>query len=443
MQHHNISVEKSYHFGNDIKEIAYKNKFLVVDPQEAKWIILTNYSQIKIFRFLQAGYSVKDILQNKEFDRKDIQYVLTQIEARKFGYNSSHYSEKGEELHIYLTNACNLRCPHCYMFSDTELQDELTTDEIKGILKWFSSITKCGVVTFSGGEPSLRKDLVDLVYFGHSCGLEIKLMTNGTKFPLTLIDRVYPYLSSVQVSIDGFSESSNSIIRGNGNFQKALHTVDAFLSRGVQTIISMTPAYTILKNNLEGFIEFAKDIVKEYDEYPFELRFSDELLNGRNISNAEEINEEYRKYIEAIQKSIYGDDFRVIEFVRTLMDVTILTNCAFGNLAIACNGDAYLCPRIQALTPLGNIREHSIEELYKKALVARAKTSVFEIEPCCDCEIRYICGGGCRIDELAKFIEGNNFLKLDEKKKIKRHCSLGIKERMYDLMIGSNEYFYS
>lgn len=73
-------------------------------------------------------------------------------------------------------------------------------------------------------------------------------------------------LSRVQISIDGYSEETNSKVRGKGNFSRALQTVESFLKYHVYTEISVTP---YLDKNLEvdypKYVEFAKNLYQNME----------------------------------------------------------------------------------------------------------------------------------------------------------------------------------
>ena len=57
-----------------------------------------------------------------------------------------------------------------------------------------------------------------------------------------------------------------------------------------------------------------------------------------------------------IQKELYGSDYKLWEFVKTLTDNPKITNCSFGSISINSTGDVFLCPRISDLKSIGNIR---------------------------------------------------------------------------------------
>jgi len=83
---------------------------------------------------------------------------------------------------VNLTRRCNLACAHCYMDAETRLDggsDELSTDEVKGLLREIASRSNETMVVLTGGEPLLRRDLEELVAQGHALGLSMVVGTNG------------------------------------------------------------------------------------------------------------------------------------------------------------------------------------------------------------------------------------------------------------------------
>ena len=77
------------------------------------------------------------------------------------------------------TNACNLKCAHCYRDAGAKAADELSTAEAK---KMLGEIARAGfkIMIFSGGEPLMRSDILELVEFAASQGMRPVFGTNGT-----------------------------------------------------------------------------------------------------------------------------------------------------------------------------------------------------------------------------------------------------------------------
>ena len=82
----------------------------------------------------------------------------------KFSYASRIIKKSGPpiQLTFFLTSRCNLRCEHCFYWKelDSDHSHELSLDEIKNIAK---SLPRLLVLSITGGEPFVRKDISDVV----------------------------------------------------------------------------------------------------------------------------------------------------------------------------------------------------------------------------------------------------------------------------------------
>jgi len=116
-------------------------------------------------------------------------------------------TRRPEGVTFELTYGCNLRCVHCYNPTHRALPHELTTAEICAILK---QIADLGVltVTFTGGEPSVRPDIGDILHYARRQGLMIHLMTNATRITPSFTDLLHEVgASQINVSIYGATEA--------------------------------------------------------------------------------------------------------------------------------------------------------------------------------------------------------------------------------------------
>ena len=112
-----------------------------------------------------------------------------------------------EGVTFELTYGCNLRCVHCYNPTHKALPHEFTTREVCTLL---NQIADVGVltVTFTGGEPSVRPDIGEILHHARRQGLMTHLMTNATRMTssfTTLLGEVA--ISQVNVSIYGATEA--------------------------------------------------------------------------------------------------------------------------------------------------------------------------------------------------------------------------------------------
>ena len=93
------------------------------------------------------------------------------------------------------------------MYAGTELDQELSTDETQSLLKKFSQYGG-QVVTFTGGEPTLRPDFIAIVQFAKEIGLQVCVLSNGLLWTDDLLNRVKTAVDEVQNRNDGFYRNS-------------------------------------------------------------------------------------------------------------------------------------------------------------------------------------------------------------------------------------------
>src|SRR5574340_335810 len=121
-------------------------------------------------------------------------------------------------LAINLTNRCNLACAHCYMDAKTLKyggENELTTQEVCGLLDEIAGRSAETMVVLTGGEPLMRSDLEELVAHGVKRGLSMVVGTNG----VALTDKRVQSLKAAGamgagISIDSLDPAKHDAFRG-------------------------------------------------------------------------------------------------------------------------------------------------------------------------------------------------------------------------------------
>lgn len=436
-----VDISKNYPLPTDVAIVHYNDKILCISPETAKWIVLDNENQLKIFWNLKYS-SIQKILDKGEFAIIDVKNVVTQLEARHFC--SSHVvgvKDSSKTMHFYMTNKCNLHCPHCYMYSGKSNNNELSTTEILNLLSDFKS-SGGENITFSGGEPTTRQDFKEIIISAHDIGLKVRILSNGILWNNDMVDKLSPYIDSIQISIDGYSEESNALIRGKGNFEKSLSTIERLLHNNVNTSIAITPSLETLKSHIDEYYQFAMKMSKRFGSKKLLIKFSEGLLSGREICPSEKQNTEYYELMQNLQRKLHGNDYDTLSFARVFREDVIMDNCMFGMLVIASNGDVFFCARTSDLQPCTNIRTTDFRKIMNYSKQAESATVISKLKPCNTCELRMICGAGCRIDEFKKLVYRNNFENIDYNSIAPRKCSMKFKQYFYDLMIKSNKYLF-
>jgi len=432
-----VDLNKVYQMPGEIEVIHHKKKNLVIAVETGNWIVLENENQFNFFNLLRVK-SIKDALTAFKGEFFDAQYVVIQLEARDFENTKTFLKNQTTGMHVYLTNSCNMRCPHCYMYAGIAKENELTTEEVCDLLRNFKRHNG-DIVTFSGGEICTRSDLFEIVKYSSSLGLSSELLTNGTLWSDEKIKAIAPYVSRVQISIDGYSESVNAKVRGKGNFAKALDTIDKFIQCGVRVEVGVTPWFdNELKNDYPKYVEFGKGLLQKYKGYPFIVKFNGEILEGRDLKLNLTQQEEYKSIISQINLQCYGDvaDVPFIEFHKMK---GIENNCDFGNISVNSDGDLFFCAAIPTTIPFANLRKDSIEKIMRLSNLAKQLSDVNNLFPCKGCELKYICGGDCRVIYFKDLVDGDiENLTMSPKRK----CDKRIKEQFYDLMIRTNHKLF-
>lgn len=158
------------------------------------------------------------------------------------------------------TRRCNLRCVHCYSQSrDVKYDGEMTTNEGYAMLEDLASMG-APVVLFSGGEPLIRGDLLQLAARARQLGLRAVISTNGTLIEPAVAEQLREIgLSYVGVSLDGM-KATNDRFRGlDGAFDRALEGIRNCRKAGVKVGLR----FTINRRNAADVADIFRLLVDE------------------------------------------------------------------------------------------------------------------------------------------------------------------------------------
>jgi 12,18-didecarboxysiroheme deacetylase len=146
------------------------------------------------------------------------------------------------------TRRCNLRCVHCYAQAvDPEGKDEISTEKGKEIINDLAAYG-APVMLFSGGEPLVRKDLVELAQHATDKGMRAVISTNGTLITKEKARELKEVgLSYVGISMDGGEEVHDRFRGVPGAYKKAIQGIENCKAEGLKVGLR----FTINKRNAQ------------------------------------------------------------------------------------------------------------------------------------------------------------------------------------------------
>ena len=167
-----------------------------------------------------------------------------------------------------ITKACNLRCVHCYASANTTFDKGLDHNQALSVIDDLAGFG-VPVLLFSGGEPLLRADIVELISYAVKKGIRAVLSTNGTlinhDMALKLKDAGISY---VGVSLDGL-EQVNDHFRGvKGAFKAAMEGIYNCQKAGIKVGLR----FTISRFNAKEITKIFDLVEKEAEPYLSKFR---------------------------------------------------------------------------------------------------------------------------------------------------------------------------
>ncbi|HAY08210.1 MAG TPA: GTP 3',8-cyclase MoaA [Hyphomonas sp.] len=182
-------------------------------------------------------------------------------------------------LRLSVTEVCNFRCTYCLPegYRKTGSMEFLATDEIERLVRAFTGL---GIrkVRLTGGEPTVRKDLTQLIAriaAQHGIG-KVALTTNGWNLSRHVDDWVGSGLTNLNVSIDSLDRDMFHRITGHDRLDDVLAGLERALILPLKTV--KVNAVLLRDGLAEGFSTWAEFVRKR----PIAVRFIELMRTGDN-----------------------------------------------------------------------------------------------------------------------------------------------------------------
>jgi len=287
-------------------------------------------------------------------------------------------------LLIYVTYRCNARCIMCGIWKDHQFSNaktELSLDDLDRILsdRLFSEIE---YVNINGGEPTLRRDLVDIVQLileklprlkhlsMNSNGLLSDRLTSNVEQILTIC-RVQDVYFSLVISCHGTGGLLDKMMGVRGAFDrlestlKSLRTLD---DRGGRFLSVNCVITNVNASNLYDLLEWCEEHDVHVNFILGEVRdrfFNLDMAAQTAVSGeGKEQTIDFLKYLAQDKSLTNPVAFRYHRLANMLEhgeERVMACHYAMGGLILGSHGDIYYCAHSKAI---GNCRERSAYEIY-------------------------------------------------------------------------------
>lgn len=310
-------------------------------------------------------------------------------------------AERPLSLLCELTYRCNLQCPYCYNPLDlSSYRDELSTDDWSRVL---AEAAQMGVLQahFSGGEPTLRRDLPELIAAAARAGLYSNLITQGTFLDDASLDRLLDAgLDHIQVSIQAPERELADRIAGTEVHEKKRDALRRIAQRDVALTLNCV-LHRLNHDSIEAVIAFAEEYgvrrleLANVQFYGWAYRNRAALMPTlAQVRHGEAIVEAARDRLAGVMEIAYVLPDYFGEFPKPCMN-------GWGRqfLTVTPNGSVLPCPAAAAITTLQfeNVRDRSLAEIWANSPAFEAyRGTAWMPEPCRSCERQEIDWGGCR-----------------------------------------------
>ncbi len=300
-------------------------------------------------------------------------------------------------MDLALTYRCNNDCPHCYVARSAD-HPEVDTNTWKAILE---RVWEVGIphVCFTGGDATMRDDLVELVAHAEGLGLVAGLLTNGRR----LSDAAYVQalvaagLDHVQITLESHDEAAHDAMSAvSGAWKETVQGIRNAVAANLYT----TTNTTLTRENVSG-IEETVAFIGALGVPTFACNSL--IYSGRGSTVGTGFREgELAPILERVRDAANRHGLRLIWYTPTQY-------CALSPLQLelgvkACTAALYnMCvepdgaviPCQSYYEPLGHVLRDPWETIWNHDLAQSLRERRYAPEKCRECPELAICGAGC------------------------------------------------
>jgi len=306
-------------------------------------------------------------------------------------------NKKVEEIDLNITNRCNIGCSHCLFSAGPNRSNDLPLSVIRNILVEGRSLG-AREVHVTGGEPLVRKDLIQILKTAYDLGYFVRLQTNLWAFQHKIIPAVKKYCREILTSVDGLEESHDSI-RRKGSFRRVTMWIKELLKEGFRVVVITAVQkrnYRDVKKLVDFLINMGVNAHFLFSVTPLGRAKEDDVISSEKWENLIFDLQEKYKY-----SKFKTDIICELRHLRADLKINVLeSECRLdskNHIIVMPSGEVFPCSLFCGTDKsLGNVKEKSLEEIWLYSSVWKFYNTKIRDPECEECKLWRLCKGGCR-----------------------------------------------
>ncbi len=423
--HQRSGVSAGEHYRLHLRVEENGEGILVIN---ASRVLHVNQTAVEYIKLLIEGYDSNSIVKEirkryrvtEKQARQDFVHIRDTIDILTHGDDVCPISFLGVKriepfttptsapyrMDLALTYRCNNECLHCYVGRDRRVSEMDTTQWCQVIEKlWDIGIPH---ICFTGGEPTLRDDLPELITHAEDIGIVTGLLTNGRRLSQQkyLEDLIAAGLDHVQITLESHDEIIHNKMVGATAWSETIQGIKNALKADLYTITNTTLT-SLNAPQIEDTINFLAEIgIKTF-------ACNGLIYTGAAPESGIGIPEEaLEPILTRISVVANHHNIRFIWYTPTRYHICDPVQLELGvkrctaakyNMCIEPNGDVIPCQSYYS--SLGNILENDWSDIWDHPTARGLRNREWASEKCRSCPNFQLCGGGCPL-----YIEGQGLL---------------------------------
>ena len=307
-------------------------------------------------------------------------------------------------IELDLTNSCDNFCPWCFGYEGLDRQDKstwnvdnfgqkLSTEEAFDVIDQIKEFGIYGITLTGGGEPLVHKDIMKIIPYINSRGLELGLITNGNRLSEEKIHIILENCLWMRVSVDATNKEEYLQEHGVKSWDQLVDNIKLLGKIKEKYTCSVGVGFLTNGDNDESLMEFAR-LGSEWNVDFAQFR---PMLVGWGTTDCHYKSKDTTRIIKEAQEKYNRDNYSVLcsEHKYSMID-----NNTIGRTYSLCHGESftsvigadmkmYVCCHMRGIEKyiIGDLRKNTIKEIWesyqRKNAISNIDVNSFDCPPLC------------------------------------------------------------